>query len=126
MAKEIVNLKEELQALRRDVNLEQRIACPKEENERYQNMVKQGLPLPTGVYAYKDAQTGAALNEFYTIYTPDDLTETERNEYILLTQINEIKTIRKYLYFFVVLAVISILVVVFSFMVGLPPLLFGW
>ena len=106
MAKKFVDIRDETRKVKFDMNLLQKIDCSPEENQAYLKLVNSGQTLPQGVYRYEDVG-GMELDRFYTVYDPQ-LTETETAEYIALMQYQELKTIRQYVYFFVVLAIVGI------------------
>lgn len=108
MAKEKINLKKELQSYRFDFHLWQKIPCSKEDNKKYEQLLKKGGTLPDGVFAYD------YNNEFYTIHAAN-LTEEEKQEYIALKQLSFIQTILNCVLFFTILAVISIVICLFAF-----------
>lgn len=107
MADKINDLREELEDLKYRNGLLQKIDCSIEDTKKYQQMIKNGEPLPDGVFQYKD-QTGTPVDSFYTIYQAD-LDEKEKLEYFILKQSLHIQTIKNYVLFFTVLAVISLL-----------------
>ena len=107
MAKNIVDIRNEIREAKLDMSLLQKIDCSPEENQAYLKLVNSGQALPQGVYRYED-EGGMVLNRFYTIYDPQ-LTEVETAEYIALMQYQELKTIRQYVFFFVVLAIVGIM-----------------
>ena len=52
MAKEKINLRDELRLYKFDFDLLQKIPCTKQENKKYQKLLKDGGVLPEGVFAY--------------------------------------------------------------------------
>ena len=114
MPKNPIDVRKEIRQAKVDIGLLQEIPCTKEDNKKYRDMVKRGEPLPQGIFQY-EALDGTALNEFYSIYDPQ-LTEKEQQEYIALMQYQELKTIRKCVVFFTVLAIIFLVIgIVFGF-----------
>ena len=87
------------------------IDCTKEENKEYREMLKRGESLPDGVYKYEDSLDDEL--GFYTIYIPE-MTSEETKEYILLKQYGELRTIKKCMVFFTVLAILSIVLSVLA------------
>ena len=108
MAKDALDIREELRRTKFELNLLQCVDCSAEDNRWCLHLVKSGQELPQGVYRKKDID-GRELDLFYTVYDPQ-LTEQEMQEYIALMQYKEIRTIRKCVVFFTVLAVISLIV----------------
>ena len=102
--KEKVNPKAELQSLRQEYRLSQRVPCSKEDNKKYAQMVKDGQPLPCGVYDYKYENTES---EYYTIYTPD-ISADELAELLAYKKLGYLRTIKNCAVYFVVLSVIAI------------------
>ena len=112
MAKEKINLKKELQSYRFDFNLWQKIPCSKEDNKKYEQLLKKGGPLPEGVFPYIFEES--PTNEFYTI-DKNNLTESEKQEYLRYNQLTFLKTIKNCVLFFTILAVISLVICLFAF-----------
>lgn len=113
MANSITDLKKELNSLQYEIQLMQKIDCSKEDNKKYRELSKQGLPIPEGVYAYK-SDTGEEMYQYYTIHIPTELTKEERVEYIMLKQYQNIKIIKNCVLFFTILTAISLIVGFFS------------
>ena len=106
MAMAAKNLRETLQELRFGVDFTQKISCSSEDNQKYLQMIKDGLSLPDGVYQYKEEQ-GNVYQQFYTLYETD-LTPEEKLEYIQLKKLSHVKTIKNCIVFFTVLAAIGL------------------
>lgn len=106
MAKQTINLRDELRERKFEFLLLQKIPCTKQENREYQKLLKNGGKLPQGVYAdvYED---GELATEFYTIYEPD-LTEAEIQEYLTYKKLSLLKTIKNCVVFFTVLTVVGL------------------
>lgn len=103
-SKEKINPKAELQSLRQEYRITQRVPCSKEDNKKYAQMVRDGQPLPAGVYDYKYEN---AESEYYTIYTPDISTD-ELLEMLTYKKLGYLRTIKNCAVYFVVLSVIAI------------------
>ena len=103
-SKEKINPKAELQNLRQEYRLSQRVPCSKEDNKKYAQMVKDGQPLPSGVYDYKYENTES---EYYTIYTPD-ISADELAELLAYKKLGYLRTIKNCAVYFVVLSVIAL------------------
>ena len=69
-----------------------------------EEMVRDGQPLPAGVYDYKYEN---AESEYYTIYTPDISTD-ELLEMLTYKKLGYLRTIKNCAVYFVVLSVIAI------------------
>lgn len=104
-------LRDELREHKLELNLLQKKPCSKQENKEYQQLLKNGGVLPDGVYAYVYDNGVTSTHEFYTTHETD-LTESEIKEYLAYKQFGLIRTIKKCVLFFTVLAIIEI---VFSF-----------
>ena len=114
MSKGIFDIRKEIRYAKLDIELLQRLPYTDEDNKKYMNLIQRGEVLPEGIFRY-EASDGTALNEFYSIYDPQ-LTEKEQQEYIALMQYQELKTIRKCVVFFTVLAIVSLVIgIVFGF-----------
>lgn len=112
MAKEKIDMHEELRSLEFDMGFLQKIECSKEDTKKYKAMLKNNEPLPEGIYQQRDSTSGDLI--FYTIYK-SELSEEEKQEYIQLKKTSYIETIKNCAIFFTVLTVIS-LVITFFFM----------
>lgn len=112
MAKEKLDLKDELRQLRFEMKFLQKIDCTKEENKTYQEMLKNGESLPNGIYQYKDLTTGDFIPSFYTVWDPE-LTDAEKQEYIQYQELLHLRTIKNCVVFFTILTIISILATIF-------------
>ena len=108
MAKEKINLRDELRAHKFEFDLLQKIPCIKQENEEYQKLLKDGGTLPEGVYAYVYNGGETSTTAFYTIYETD-LTESEIREYLTYKQLSLIRTIKNCVVFFTVLTIIGMI-----------------
>ena len=109
MAKEKINLREELRAYKCEFDLLQKVPCSKQENKEYEKLLKNGGTLPEGVFAYDYINGETSTSEFYTLYE-EDLTETEKVEYLTYVKLRLLKTIKNCAVFFTVLTIIGIVV----------------
>ena len=112
MAKEKINLREELRSYKFEFGLLQKIPCSQQENKEYRKLLEDGGTLPEGVYTYDD---DILTGEFYTVLETD-LTESEKNEYLTYKKLNLIKTIKNCVLFFTILTIIAMIV---YFVIGL-------
>jgi hypothetical protein len=108
MAKEIINIRDELLAHKFEFNLLQKIPCTPQENEAYQKLLKDGGTLPEGVFAHVYDTGEISTTEFYTIYEAD-LSESEIREYLTYKQLSLIKTIKNCALFFTILTIIGMI-----------------
>ena len=106
MAKETINLREKLRALKFELGLLQRIHCNKQETDMYKKILSTGGTLPENVYVHDTGDI--STTEFFTIYETD-LTEVERNEYLICEQLSLIKTIKNCVMFFTILTIIGMI-----------------
>ena len=106
MAKEKINLRDELRTHKFEFDLLQKIPCTKQENKEYQQLLKNGGTLPEGIFAYVYDTGEASTSAFYTIYETD-LSESEIREYLTYKQLSLIKTIKNCILFFTVLTIIG-------------------
>ena len=112
MAKEKIDLREELRYHKFEFGLLQKIPCSKEENKEYQQLLKKGESLPDGVFACVYDNGEVSTTDFYTVYEPD-LTEEEIKEYLMYEQLSMIKSIKNCVLFFMILAIIGAVIYAF-------------
>ena len=112
MAKEIINLRNELRSHKFQFDLLQKIPCSAQENKKYQDILKAGGTLPEGIFAYVSANGEEFTTQFYTIYETD-LTEAEIQEYLTYKQLSLIRTIKNCVVFFTALTVTGMIVAFF-------------
>ena len=102
-SKEKINPQEELQNFRREYGVAQGLFCPQKDNEKYAQMVQDGIPLPSGIYEYKD---GSAEKSFYTVCAPE-LSNDEIVELLTYKKLGYLRTIKNCLVYFVTLTIIG-------------------
>ena len=96
MAKEKIYLRDELRLYKFDFDLLQKIPCSKQENKKYQKLLKEGGVLPEGIFAYGHGTDNVSTTEFYTVYETD-LTESEIAEYLTYQKLSMLRTIKNYI-----------------------------
>ena len=106
------DLRQVLLGYKYDFDLIQKIPCTTEENKAYTALVKEGRSLPENVYRY-EYENGVGSFEFYRVYEPE-LTEQELSEYLTFKRLKLLNTIKNCTVFFVVLAVISLVIGFFA------------
>ena len=112
MAKEKINLRDELRLYKFDFDLLQKIPCSKQENKKYQKLLKEGGVLPEGVFAYGYGTDDESTTEFYTVYETD-LTESEIAEYLTYRKLSMLRTIQNCILVLTVSAIIYMVVSIF-------------
>ena len=112
MAKEKINLREELRLYKFDFDLLQKIPCSKQENKKYQKLLKEGGVLPEGVFAYSQGTDYVSTTEFYTVYETD-LTDSEIAEYLTYRKLSMLRTIQNCILVLTISSIIYMVVSIF-------------
>ena len=112
MAKEKINLRNELRLYKFDFDLLQKIPCSKKDNKKYEKLLKDGGVLPEGVFAYGYETGDASTTEFYTVYEAD-LTEAEIVEYLIYKKLSMLRTIQNCILVLTVSSIIYMVVSIF-------------
>ena len=112
MAKEKINLRNELRLYKFDFDLLQKIPCSKKDNKKYEKLLKDGGVLPEGVFAYGYETGDASTTEFYTVYEAD-LTEAEIVEYLTYKKLSILRTIQNCIWVLTVSSIIYMVVSIF-------------
>ena len=112
MAKEKINLRNELRLYKFDFDLLQKIPCSKKDNKKYEKLLKDGGVLPEGVFAYGYETGDASTTEFYTVYEAD-LTEAEIVEYLTYKKLSILRTIQNCILVLTVSSIIYMVVNIF-------------
>ena len=109
------DLKSELFDLKKEVGLWEREDLTPEENEACLKMLERGEELHEGVYQYQTV--GCISKTFFRVHNYEkELTKDEIYQYILLKQHEKLTSIKKYVWFFVVYTIVSI---VLAFLIAL-------
>ena len=112
MAKEKLDLRNELRLYKFDFDLLQKIPCSKQENKKFEKLLKEGGVLPEGVFAYGYETGDASTTEFYTVYEAD-LTEAEIVEYLTYKKLSILRTIQNCILVLTVSSIIYMVVSIF-------------
>ena len=112
MAKEKINLRNELRLYKFDFDLLQKIPCSKKDNKKYEKLLKDGEVLPEGVFAYGYETGDASTTEFYTVYEAE-LTEAEIVEYLTYKKLSMLRTIQNCILVLTVSSIIYMVVSIF-------------
>ena len=112
MAKQKINLRNELRLYKFDFDLLQKIPCSKKDNKKYEKLLKDGGVLPEGVFAYGYETGDASTTEFYTVYEAD-LTEAEIVEYLTYKKLSILRTIQNCILVLTVSSIIYMVVSIF-------------
>ena len=112
MAKEKINLRDELRLYKFDFDLLQKIPCTKQENKKYQKLLKEGGVLPEGVFAYGHGTDDVSTTEFYTVYETD-LTDSEIAEYLTYRKLGMLRTIQNCILVLTISSIIYMVVSIF-------------
>ena len=99
------DLRGELDAYRFEFDVLQKVMCDARESEDYATLLKEGKPLPDGVYS-EEGVGGATV--FYTVYDPE-LSDEEKNEYLTYRRLAYLRTIKNCAIFFTVLTIIGLI-----------------
>jgi hypothetical protein len=99
----IKDLREELNQMSLDLSLTQKVYCSKEEVKKIKKMVRENISLPDDILM---DDTG------YFRYVDTDLTEEELNHLFLYRQLSYLYDIKNSMIFFVVLAIISLILAI--------------
>ena len=99
------DLKKELFRMRVEFDLIQKVFCSKEEEKHMKQLIKSGQPLPEDMYTDNDGTHYKYINS--------DISKEDMNELLLYRQLKYLKTIKNCMIFFVILAIIPMILVYF-------------
>lgn len=119
-----MKLKKELEELKLQLGMLQKLECTEEQNAVYRTYIAQGKPLPTGIFTNYTPGSPIEFATFYTIQSTA-LSKEELAEYIQYKQLRSLITIKRCVVFFTVLTIISLicsLVLTISIVSGLSEL----
>lgn len=109
----------ELKELKYEFQLLEKVACSDDDTKKYREYMQNGTPLPAGIEYSKNYGVGNEFEYyFYTVNIPD-LSNEEKQEYIMLKKLKSIDTIKKCVVFFTTLTVISIISTILLFLTNL-------
>lgn len=101
---------DELNALRDNFLSSKKTPCSKEDENKYCQMLKQGQSLPENIVVSKEYGMGNEVRYHFYVTEADVLSEADRLEFIMLKQLQILKTIKNCSLFFVALGLISIII----------------
>ncbi len=105
MSKKLFDIQKEIRYTKLELGLLERTDCTDEENQDYLQMIRNGQPLPEGIFQH-ETPGGEKIDEFYRLYDSKP-TESELQEYLALKQYQELSTIRRCMVTLTVIAVIA-------------------
>ncbi len=100
----------QLETLRCRAGLVERVECTVNEDKEYRRLTEDGQPLPEGVHEHI-ADNGEPMRRFYRLKILE-LTDSERDEYIRLRQLDLLRQIRNCAIAIAVAVVLSAIVVI--------------
>ncbi len=115
MADNKINLRKRLTEYKMDFDLLEKIPCSQEENKEYEQLLKEGKPLPEDVFPYIYDDGEVSTSEFYTVYEAE-LSEAETMQYLTFKKLYYLHTIKICVVFFTVLTVIGLVAGIFAFL----------
>ena len=98
------NLKKELIDLKIKSKILDEESCSSVENKEYEQLVKDGMPLPKGVYPYINDDGKPSTKYFYKV-AGSEFTQDELMEYIALKQLKMVRTIKNCVVYFTAISV---------------------
>lgn len=107
-------LRNSLKDLRHEFHIAERRPCSEEETQKYTQFIKEGQSLPENITASKEYGMGGEVIYHFYISDQSDLSHEELYEYIMLKQLQNIRTIKNCVVFFTALSIISLLISLIS------------
>ncbi len=101
--------KEGLDSLRNWIGFAEMSTCTAKESRQFDEMKKNGQELPAGVFLDHDRDSEAGYSSYFRV-RESELTEREREEFLALTQVKHLATIKNHLTFYTGLIVLYIVV----------------
>ncbi|MBP3633934.1 MAG: hypothetical protein J6J43_05130 [Oscillospiraceae bacterium] len=102
----MTDYRDELNRMRQEFQVQQKLPCTKEENEHFAALLHSGEQLPEGVYPYYPEQA-ENCSEFCRYHT-HCFTREELTEYLTYRNLQLLSTIKNCLVFFTVLTIASL------------------
>lgn len=112
MSKQPKDLRELLSMYKFDMDVLQKIPCTAEECKQYKKLLKEGQPLPDGVF---HTTYSNGTDEFYTV-AESDLTDSELMEYLTYKKLDLLRSIKNCLIFLSVMAGLSLAIFILLFL----------
>jgi hypothetical protein len=103
------NLKNELIDLKVKSEILNKISCSPAKNKEYEELVKNGMPLPKDVYPYINDDGEPSSKYFYEV-KGSEFTQEELMEYIALKQLRMVNTIKKCALYFTITSIIAYII----------------
>lgn len=103
-------LRNSLNNLRQEFQITQKLPCSKEDEKKYSQLIAEGHALPDNIVVSKDYGMGNEVIYRFYVVKDSGLSSDEMSEYIMLKQLQNIRTIKNCVVFFTILSVISLLV----------------
>lgn len=101
-----MNAKDELIKKQIELGILEAVNCTKRETLAYRQLLREGKPLPEGVWAEDDYEDINYANFYYLEKT--ELTESEVTQYLQCKQLEALLTIKNCMVYFTVLSIISL------------------
>ncbi|MCR4593735.1 MAG: hypothetical protein K5761_01620 [Clostridiales bacterium] len=105
-----MNKKNELYDYESKYGLRIREWCSESENQKYEEMLKNGEKLPNGIHKL------VGKNTFFTV--KEELSKEEKEEYLTYIKLDLLKSIKGYLLFFVILTIVGAISVLISLLIN--------
>lgn len=103
------DLRDELFQLKVEFGVIQQDYCTKDEEEHIKELIKNNQPIPDDIHTSRNGST-------HFRYVNADISKEEQDELLVYRQTNYLKTIMNCMIFFVILALIPIVLIIFTFL----------